>query len=277
MTKDSECSWQSLVKINHCTQAEEKEHPLSSSGKQREGQGQYEGPRAQHKAIPQPPARGDAEGSLADAEPTPTALLQLLQDWSHLERHNYPPAILPHFRQCSAHCGVKQSVSTAHSSLLSLLPTVTGNLFKSLASVFISKRTQLLPRHYFYFFYCLNYSLNCYIIFKNPLPHPRTQVISAEGSFFLSFKVNNNSIYAYFLFQICSQWIYNYGHTALTASIIRLSKCHFCSSWAFAMFYQSKKLYLIFFSFFMLLKKGQLNNAIYWGYFIFYLNSTTLL
>lgn len=66
------------------------------------------------------------------------------------EKHNHSTVIPPHFRVCSAHC-----------FLLSLLLIVTGNLFKSLASIFISKRTQLLPRHYFYFFYCLNYSLNC--------------------------------------------------------------------------------------------------------------------
>lgn len=52
MTKVSGCSWQPLVKKLCSTQAEEKEQE-KSSGKQWEGQAQYQGPRAQHKAIPQ--------------------------------------------------------------------------------------------------------------------------------------------------------------------------------------------------------------------------------
>lgn len=106
------------------------------------------------------PARDDAEGYLADAEAhthCPASAAATLITFG--EKHNHSTVIPPHFSVCSAHCGV--TLSVLPSFLLSLLPIVTGNLFKSLASIFISKRTQLLPRHYFYFFYCLNYSLNC--------------------------------------------------------------------------------------------------------------------
>lgn len=210
------------------------------------GTGQYQGPRAQHKAIPQTAPsvlqRWCRESPVRCRGPNPLPCFSCCRT-DHIWRETQ--LLSCNFRQCFAHCGVTQSVRTAHSSLLSPLPAVTGNLLKSFVSVFTSKRTKLLPRHYFYFFYCLNY-FNCYKIKKFLCSFPGFRSLLLKEVFFLSFKVDNNSIYAYFLFQICSQWIYNYGHTDLTSSIIRLSKCHFCSSWAFAMFYQSKKLHLIF-------------------------------
>lgn len=131
------------------------------------------GPQSSAQGNPpgtsQCPAGGYLEGAEAHTHCPASAAAALTTCG---EKHNHSPVILPHFRECSAHCGVTQSVRTAHSSLLSLLPIVTGNLFKPLAAAFISKRTQLLPKHYFYFFYCLNYSLNCYKIKKILCPSP---------------------------------------------------------------------------------------------------------
>lgn len=91
MTKDSGCSWQSLVKINSSTQAEEKEQEKSCSGKQWEGQ---ENTQSSAQGNPpdtcQCPARGDAEGYLADAEAhthCPASAAAGLITFG--ERHNY--------------------------------------------------------------------------------------------------------------------------------------------------------------------------------------------
>lgn len=112
------------------TQAVEKEQEKSCSGMQWEGQDNTQSSaQGNPPDIPQCPARGDAEGHLADAEAhthcSASAAAGLITAG---EGHNYSAVILPHFRQCCAHCGVTQSVKTAHSSLLSRLLTVTGNV-----------------------------------------------------------------------------------------------------------------------------------------------------
>lgn len=91
----------------------------SSSEKQWEGQGQHQGPRAQHKAIPQIPPSVLPGMMLmvtwqmqrpTDADCPASAAATLI---TFGEKYNHSTVILPHFRVCSAHCGVTQAVSTA--------------------------------------------------------------------------------------------------------------------------------------------------------------------